>query len=144
MSDGTLRALGILTAVFQRQRSPLIVAIEEPEATIHPGALGVLMEALRHGQSRSPIVITTHSTDILDSPDLDPEGISLVEWSERGTRVSKVGAASAEAVKSRLATVGELLRSNFLRPADGEGDPPVGLFTDIPEAMDEKSLDAHR
>ena len=38
MSDGTLRALGLLAAVYQRPR-PAVLVIEEPEATIHPGAL---------------------------------------------------------------------------------------------------------
>ena len=39
MSDGTLRALGLLAAVYQRS-APSVLVIEEPEATIHPGALG--------------------------------------------------------------------------------------------------------
>ena len=39
MSDGTLRALGLLTAVFQHP-TPSLIVIEEPEATIHPGAFG--------------------------------------------------------------------------------------------------------
>src|SRR5207249_4074177 len=34
MSDGTLRALGLLTAVFQHP-TPSLIAIEEPEATMH-------------------------------------------------------------------------------------------------------------
>lgn len=46
MSDGTLRALGILVAIFQSAngggvRVPL-VAIEEPEVALHPAAAGVL------------------------------------------------------------------------------------------------------
>ena len=45
MSDGTLRALGVLTALFQspnggERRVPL-VGIEEPEAAVHPGAAGI-------------------------------------------------------------------------------------------------------
>lgn len=57
MSDGTLRALGVLTALFQSanggaKRVPL-VGIEEPEVAVHPGA--VVREALVHlveGQTR--------------------------------------------------------------------------------------------
>ncbi len=41
MSDGTLRSLGLIMAVFQKQ-SPSVLVIEEPEATIHPGALGAV------------------------------------------------------------------------------------------------------
>ena len=43
MSDGTLRALGLLTAVFQRP-APSVLVIEEPEATMHPGALGTILD----------------------------------------------------------------------------------------------------
>src|SRR6202044_2291745 len=47
MSDGTLRALGLILAVYQRQR-PSVMVIEEPEASIHPAALGVILDVLRH------------------------------------------------------------------------------------------------
>ena len=51
MSDGTLRALGILVALFQGNNSPkkrvLLVGIEEPEGALHPAAAGVLLDALR-------------------------------------------------------------------------------------------------
>ena len=47
MSDGTLRALGLVAAVFQQSR-PSVLIIEEPEATMHPGALGAVLDLLRH------------------------------------------------------------------------------------------------
>jgi predicted ATPase len=37
MSDGTLRAFGILLALFQAD-APRILVIEEPEASLHPAA----------------------------------------------------------------------------------------------------------
>jgi len=49
MSDGTLRALGILVALFQpggSGRIPL-VGIEEPAVALHPAAAGVLMHYVR-------------------------------------------------------------------------------------------------
>src|SRR5690606_17373427 len=50
MSDGTLRAVGVLVALFQSNgdrphRVPL-VAIEEPEIALHPAAAGVLRDCL--------------------------------------------------------------------------------------------------
>lgn len=135
MSDGTLRVTGILAAIFQHPR-PLLMAIEEPESTIHPGALGVLMDILRHGGDRSQIVITTHSPDVLDTPDLTTNSIKLVQWADGGTTISPIGPASAQAIESGLSTVGELLRSNYLRPADDAITDPasVELFPKIPEA----------
>lgn len=45
MSDGTLRALGILLAIYQ-WRPPSLIAIEEPESTIHPAATEILTDIL--------------------------------------------------------------------------------------------------
>ncbi len=46
MSDGTLRALGLLIAAYQHP-APTVLLIEEPEATIHAGAVGVVHDILR-------------------------------------------------------------------------------------------------
>lgn len=129
MSDGTMRVLGILACAFQRP-TPLVTGIEEPEATIHPGALGVLMDILNQ-RDESQMIITTHSPDILDNPGLGHDSIRLVQWAEGMTTVSPVGPASALALDRRLATAGELLRSNFLRPPVDHQAPRVDLFPKI-------------
>ena len=58
MSDGTLRALGLLVAVFQRP-APSVLVIEEPEATMHPGALGAVLDLLRHAGRFTQVIVTT-------------------------------------------------------------------------------------
>ena len=64
MSDGTLRVLGILVALFQgnhdRRKRVLLVGIEEPEITRHPAAAGVLLDGLRDAADRTQIIITSH------------------------------------------------------------------------------------
>lgn len=114
MSDGTLRALGILTAVFQRP-APTLLAIEEPESTIHPGALGALMDAIRVASARTQVVLTTHSPEILDTEWIRPEHIRIVDWQDGATRVSPPGRAATEAIRNHLMGAGELMRSNALR-----------------------------
>jgi predicted ATPase len=44
MSDGTLRALGVLVALFQgtSDYSPTFIGIEEPETALHPAASAAL------------------------------------------------------------------------------------------------------
>ena len=44
MSDGTLRDLGMIMAVLQRP-APSVLVVEEPEASMHPGALGSIRRA---------------------------------------------------------------------------------------------------
>jgi len=123
MSDGTLRAIGLLAAVFQRP-APTLLAVEEPEATIHPGALESVLELLRHASRNMQVVITTHSPDLLDAKWIADRHLRIVEWSEGATRVSPVSDATRKALQGHLMGAGELFRSNALEAA------PVPLFDD--------------
>ncbi|MDE0555512.1 MAG: AAA family ATPase [Candidatus Poribacteria bacterium] len=120
MSDGTLRVLGILAALFQgdpdmQKRVPL-VGIEEPEIALHPAAAGALLDALRDGADRTQVIITSHSPDLLDNKDLDIESILSVEARDGNTIIAPVDNASKTVVRKKLYTTGELLRRDQLQP----------------------------
>ena len=120
MSDGTLRALGILVALFQEHHDPkkcvLIVGIEEPEIALHPAAVGVLLDAFQDAADKTQILITSHSPDLLDDKDLNPESILAVEARDGTTAIAHVNEAGRSAVRDRLYTTGELLRLDQLHP----------------------------
>ena len=126
MSDGTLRALGLLAAVYQRP-TPSLIVIEEPEATIHPGALGAILDLLRHACRKMQVVITTHSPELLDAKWIQDTHLRIVSWQEGATRISQVSEASRKALQGHLMGAGELLRSNVLEA------PP--LFEEVSEAQ---------
>jgi predicted ATPase len=119
MSDGTLRALGLLLAIYQPTQLK-VVGIEEPEATIHPAIAEVIMQVLMDAANERQILVTTHSPDILDQKGLKETEIRSVTWSKGRTLVGDVSAADRQAIRERLYTVGELLRIGELRP---EEDP---------------------
>ena len=120
MSDGTLRVLGILVALFQgnhdSQKRVLLVGIEEPEIALHPAAAGVLLDGLRDAADNTQIIITSHSPGLLDNEDLDVESILAVEAHDGNTSIARVDEAGRSAVRDRLYTTGELLRLNQLQP----------------------------
>jgi predicted ATPase len=126
MSDGTVRALGILVALFQSAngvgpRVPL-VGIEEPEIALHPAAAGLLLDGLREASRSTQVIVTSHSPDLLDDEKLDNESI-LAVYAERGsTHIGRLNPSGRTALKNRLYTPGELLRMNQLRP-DPESAP---------------------
>jgi predicted ATPase len=122
MSKGTLRALGMLLAVYQRTQ-PSLMVIEEPEASLHPGAVSTILDVLRNAASRMQVVITTHSPEVLDSKWIGDESIRFVTWTEGKTTVSDLTESSRTAIRKHLMGVGELLRSNALEPAE--------LFVDL-------------
>jgi predicted ATPase len=120
MSDGTLRALGILVALFQSMDSAAstvpLVGIEEPEVALHPAAVGALLDALREASLSTQVIVTTHSPDLLDSADIEAELLLAVHAEKGTTQIAPVDEASREAVRKGLYTPGELLRLDQLRP----------------------------
>jgi predicted ATPase len=131
MSDGTLRALGILVALFQARngRKVPLVGIEEPEAALHPAAASVLRDCLRDGSRHTQVLVTSHSPELLDDKNLDPESILAVSSEDGTTRISTLDEASLSALRDRLYTPGELLRANQLAPGMTLGpDAQLDLF----------------
>jgi predicted ATPase len=120
MSDGTLRALGVLTALFQSangggKRIPL-VGIEEPEVALHPGAAGVLRDALRVAAANTQVVVTSHSPDLLDDKDVNDEWILAVTNENGETRIGPLNKEDRSLMRDRLFTAGELLKQGGLTP----------------------------
>jgi predicted ATPase len=113
MSDGTLRALGLLTAVFQHP-VPSLMVVEEPEARIHPGALGAVLDVLRTASRRMQIVVTTNSPEVLDAKWIGEPNLRIVTWQEGASHVTGLSEPSRQALVQHLMGAGELLRSNAL------------------------------
>jgi predicted ATPase len=126
MSDGTLRILGVLVALFQ-PRSPTgllvpVVGIEEPETALHPGAAFVLREALFEASRSTQVLVTSHSPELLDDKSVTDDLVISVESRDGETVMGPIDAVSRGAVCDRLFTVGELLRVDQLRVGDSAGD----------------------
>ena len=134
MSDGTLRALGLIMAVFQTP-SPSVLIIEEPEATIHPGALGAVLDVIRRACKHMQVIVTTHSPELLDASWIEDKHLRIITWENGASHVLQLDVASREAMKKHLMGAGELLRSNALNAAplfkDEHDLTAPSLFEDI-------------
>jgi predicted ATPase len=123
MSDGTLRAFGILLAIFQAvantpgKQHPLLIGLEEPEMALHPAAASVLLAALREASQEVQILVTSHSPELLDNPDIGAESLLAVENDAGLTRIGPIDQAGRDMLKDKLFTPGELLRKNQIAPA---------------------------
>lgn len=113
MSDGTLRSLGLIMAVFQKP-SPSLLVIEEPEATIHPGALGAVLDLIRKAAKTMQVVVTTHSPELLDAKWITDANLRIVSWQEGASHLLRPSEATRQAMHEHLMGAGELLRSNAL------------------------------
>jgi predicted ATPase len=111
-SDGTLRAAGVLLALLQKH-SIFLVGIEEPEQTLHPGALPVLYDFIRAASYERQVILTTHNPQLLDLLQIDE--IRLVERSDHGTIVSLVDESQRTLVRNKLFSASYLWQAEGLR-----------------------------
>lgn len=118
MSDGTLRTLGVLVALFQGNpdHSPSLIGIEEPETALHPAAARALRGALARASLRTQVIVTSHSPDLLDDGAVQADAIRAVVADDGDTRIAELDAAAAEAMREQLFSAGELLRLDQLAP----------------------------
>jgi len=118
MSDGTLRALGVLTALFQGNRdyAPVLIGIEEPETALHPSAAAALREALSKAAKQTQIVVTSHSPDLLDDRTIGSDCLLAVVSEGGETKIGPLDSASKAVMRDELFSAGELLRLNQLAP----------------------------
>lgn len=132
MSDGTLRALGVLLAAFQRG-SPVggLVGIEEPDAGVSPEIAGLLAAALEEASDRRQILVSTQGADLLDDYDVPVDSIIAVAVRNGQSHIGPADEVGQSLLREKRFTPGELMRAGQLRPdfAKGGVDPSeVALF----------------
>lgn len=91
LSDGTLRALAILTALETVPENSRIV-IEEIDNGIHPSRIKILVDAVWECSARRHlnILVTTHNPATLDSLDTDQLKAVVLCYLDSGSHASKL------------------------------------------------------
>lgn len=137
MSDGTLRALGVLTALLQSNvdYSPTLIGIEEPETALHPAASSALREVLVQAAKHNQVLVTSHSPDLLDDRGIDADSILSVVSEGGETKIAPLDEASRQMLRDHLFSAGELLRMNQLAPdrkiIEQQSEVQIDLFGEI-------------
>lgn len=70
LSDGTVRIIGYCT-LLHTPEGPTLIGIEEPERNLHPGILKDIAAIIKRLSQKMQVVITTHSSQLLDCFSLD-------------------------------------------------------------------------
>lgn len=119
ISDGTLRILAFLTALYQ-ENTPSIICFEEIENGVHPWLLHKMMELLKlvstEGITGKPVqvLITTHSPTLLNY--VEPYQVRAVELDNEGkTQVHNLPTDSVrfqKALEAYDGSLGELWFTN--------------------------------
>ena len=95
LSDGTLRAIALITALAQpTERLPRFISIDEPELGLHPVAITVLADLARSVSRHCQILFATQSTAFLDH--FEPEEVVVVERHHGATKLRRLDAAELQ------------------------------------------------
>jgi predicted ATPase len=119
MSEGTLRAAGVLAALSQLPvllGRIALIGIDEPETALHPAGIGALYEALDDASRHTQVIVTSKSSDLLDSEYARPEHVRVVANVDGATRVGEIDASGRAILEKGLMTLAELHRSGQMRP----------------------------
>jgi len=95
ISDGTIYALCILTAILSRSRGKGLTIIEEPERGIHPKAIAELINLIRDNSTNDhPFFITTHNESVVRSAKI--EELWLISKAEGKTQIKNAKVNSVD------------------------------------------------
>ena len=90
MSDGTLKFLALLAALFHPHPPPLM-CIEEPELGLHPDAMQLVASALVEASQSMQLIVTTHSEALVDALTGRPESVLVCDRDfDNGTQMKRL------------------------------------------------------
>ena len=78
LSDGTLRFVALLAALYSASPPPLL-CIEEPELGLHPDSVALLADVLTEASQRMQLIVTTHSDTLVSALSNQPEAVITCE-----------------------------------------------------------------
>ena len=110
LSDGTLRAIALFTALAQPRR-PDFISVDEPELGLHPVALEVLMELARGAARTSQVLMSTQSNALLDY--FSPEEVLVAERQDNASTFTRHSEASLRQWLDEY-TLSDLYNKNLL------------------------------
>lgn len=91
LSDGTLRYLSLLAILLDPGPAKLVL-IEEPELGLHPDVLPGLRDLLVEASSRFQLLVTTHSTQLVDAMTDHADAVVVCEKDAGTSRMNRLDA----------------------------------------------------
>ena len=95
LSDGMLRWLSIL-CILLNPTPPPVTCIDEPELGFHPDVIPTLADLLREASTRTQLIVTTHSSALVDAFTDDPESVCVCEKIEGSTVIRRLSQPDLE------------------------------------------------
>ena len=120
-SDGTLRAMALITALLQpKDTLPALVIIDEPELGLHPYAINIIGGLIKSVSHTHQVLIATQSPLLLDQFSI--ESIIVAERHKRQTTYRRLDAERLSEWIDEY-TLSDLWNKNVLGGRPQEGRP---------------------
>jgi energy-coupling factor transporter ATP-binding protein EcfA2 len=103
MGAGIGNVLAMLYVVMTA-RLPQVIAIDEPNAFLHPRALRELLTILEQEGKRHQFILTAHSADLLTA--VSSSSINVLDFDGIATKVTQVPSSELHRVRGSLAELG--------------------------------------
>jgi predicted ATPase len=119
MSEGTIRMLCWAAILFSPE-IPRLLVLDEPEASLHPAWLRILAGWIRDAARRTQIIVSTHSSDLLDYFTDEIASVRVFDQDPDNPIYSHIRTVTRAAIADKLSEgwrLGDLYRV---------GDPQVG------------------
>ncbi len=81
LSEGTLRFLWLAT-LLQSPGLTALTLLDEPEVSLHPALLNLLVDLFREASRRTQLVVATHSDTLIRF--LNPDEVVVIDSDENG------------------------------------------------------------
>ena len=112
LSDGTLRFLALAAVLFQPVPPP-VICLEEPELGMHPDMIRMVAKMIIEAASRTQLIVTTHSEQLLSSLQDDFDALFVFDAGVNGSVVRRFSQAEYSAWREEY-TLGQLWTSGEL------------------------------
>jgi len=90
-SDGTVRLLILIPAIYDAIKSQKVVFIDEIDNSIHPNLMFSLLQYYGNSESKGQLIFTTHTTKLINQQELlRPDEIWLAEKENGNSRMYSV------------------------------------------------------
>ncbi len=89
LSDGTIRFL-LLLAILATPDPPPLIAIDEPESGLHPSMLPIIAEFAAAAATRTQVVLSTHSPQMLDAFGETLPATTIFNWAGNHTELKTI------------------------------------------------------
>ncbi|WP_292022154.1 MULTISPECIES: AAA family ATPase [unclassified Brevundimonas] len=89
ISDGTLRAIGLLSLLLQSPDTmPSMIILDEPELGLHPYAIRIIAGAIKAVSETRQCLVATQSPQFLNA--FEPDNVVVVERKQRGSTFTRL------------------------------------------------------